>query len=128
MANLLCIIKLFAIANTKRPYNSGNQQERYQTTLQRQDGSSNPPAVPVITQTFYPGQSGTDITNEQAHQNVSYHAVAPEIGTNLNYTLQVPGVATTRVNISHKENESTLVYNHAYDTSGSDLYEELDIA
>jgi hypothetical protein len=55
--------------------------------------------------------------------------MTPEIGTNVNYTLQVPGVATTRVNISHRENESTLVYNHAYaDDRGSGLYEELDCA
>ena len=103
-----------------------NQQERYQTTLQRQNGSSNTATVPTITQMFYPGPSATNIASEETHQNVSYHAVAPEVGTNVNYTLQVPGVATTRVNISHRENESTVVYNHAYEARGSGLYEELD--
>ena len=115
----------FATTNLKLAGNCGYQQERYLTPPQRQNGSSNATTIPTITQTFYPGQSATDIANEQSHHNISYHTVAPDIGTNLNYTLQVPGVATTRVNISHRENESTLVYN---DTGGSDLYEELDIA
>ena len=103
-----------------------NQRERYKSSP---NGSGNTQNIPVITQTFHPGQSATtDINSEQVHQNVSYHAIAPEFGANVNYTLQVPGVATTRVNISHRENESTLVYNHAYDARGSGLYEELDCA
>ena len=121
-SRIILIFALFAIAI--------NQQERYGTTHQRQKGASSTSTIPTITQTFYPGPSATNnIASQQTHPNVSYHAMPPETGTNVNYTLQVPGVATTRVNISHSENESTLVYNHAYETArGSGLYEELDCA
>lgn len=122
-SRITLIFALFAIAKN-------NQQERYGTTHQRQKGASSTSTIPTITQTFYPSPSATNnIASQQTHPNVSYHAMPPETGTNVNYTLQVPGVATTRVNISHSENESTLVYNHAYETArGSGLYEELDCA
>lgn len=121
MNSNLFIMNIYSIVVANKKHQN-NQGERYQTTLQRQNGSSNASSTPTITQTFYPG----NIASEQTHQNVSYHTTAPETSTNVNYTLQVPGVATTRVNISHRENESTLVYNHTHEDRGSGLYEELD--
>ena len=74
--------------------------------------------------------NGTGAPNPSYHAstqpNVSYHATAPpEMGTNINYTVQVPGVATTNVNITHSEglrSKSGMIYNQTYERS-EDLYE-----
>ena len=47
------------------------------------------------------------------------------MGTNINYTVQVPGVATTNVNITHSEgprSKTGMIYNQTYERS-EDLYE-----
>lgn len=60
-------------------------------------------------------------------QNISYHTAVPDRGTNINYTVQVPGVATTEVNITHREGgggDSGMINNHIYETS-DDVYEKI---
>ena len=70
-----------------------------------------------------------DITHERTNENISYQPVAPETpgttGTNINYTVQFPGIATARVNITRTERDSAMVSNHVYEKSEG-LYEHID--
>ena len=71
------------------------------------------------------GSTTVDINHEPTHENISYQPTPQEMRTNINYTVQLPGIATAKVNITRRDIESTLISNHSYETTSS-VYERID--